>query len=304
MSEFNHKVNVNEENNRIDKLLTELEADVSRAQIQTWIKDGLVTVNGDRVKPNYRLEVDDAIQWQKPEEEIIKIEPEPIPLDIIYEDDDLLVVNKEKGMVVHPAKAHQSGTLVNGLLHHTNQLSTINGEHRPGIVHRIDQDTSGLLVIAKNDTSYKALADQLQKRTLKRTYLALVHGAIPHEYGTIEAPIGRNPKDRKNMTVVTGGRDAVTYFEVIERINQKFTLIKCSLKTGRMHQIRVHLKYIGFPIVGDLKYGQNKTFKDDGQALHAHEIGFIHPRTEKWMDFEVGPPQSFENYLLKAKESY
>lgn len=304
MTKFKHTVVETEVNNRIDKLLTHLESETSRAQIQNWIKDGLVTVNGEQVKANYRLEADDEIVWEKAEEEAIEITPESLPLDIVYEDEDLLVVNKEKGMVVHPSKAHQTGTLVNALLNHTDQLATINGTHRPGIVHRIDRDTSGLLVVAKNDECYQALAKQFQERTIKRSYLALVHGAIPHEYGTIEAPIGRDPKDRKNMTVLTEGREAVTYFEVVERINQQFTVIKCSLKTGRTHQIRVHLKYIGFPVVGDTKYGQKKTFQDDGQALHAQELGFEHPRTKEWMDFEVAPPESFNNYLLKAQETY
>ena len=304
MTNFIHHVTEVEANTRVDQLLTQLVEGVSRAQIQTWIKSGLVMVNGKQVKANYRVQEKDQLGWNEPEKESIKIEPEAIPLDIIFEDDDLLVVNKPKGMVVHPAVGHQSGTLVHALLHHTDKLTTINGEDRPGIVHRIDRDTSGLLVVAKTDDAYLSLAEQLKKREVKRSYLALVHGAIPHEYGTIEAPIGRNPKDRQSMAVVSGGKEAVTYFEVVERINQKFTIVKCSLKTGRTHQIRVHLKYIEFPIVGDPKYGRKKTIQADGQALHAYEIGFNHPRTNEWMHFEIEPPKSFDDYVEKARESY
>ncbi|HHU20058.1 MAG TPA: RluA family pseudouridine synthase [Bacilli bacterium] len=304
MTNFIHHVTEVEANTRVDQLLTQLVEGVSRAQIQTWIKSGLVMVNGKQVKANYRVQEKDQLGWNEPEKESIKIEPEAIPLDIIFEDDDLLVVNKPKGMVVHPAVGHQSGTLVHALLHHTDKLTTINGEDRPGIVHRIDRDTSGLLVVAKTDDAYLSLAEQLKKREVKRSYLALVHGAIPHEYGTIEAPIGRNPKDRQSMAVVSGGKEAVTYFEVVERINQKFTIVKCSLKTGRTHQIRVHMKYIEFPIVGDPKYGRKKTIQADGQALHAYEIGFNHPRTNEWMHFEIEPPKSFDDYVEKARESY
>ncbi|NMA89892.1 MAG: RluA family pseudouridine synthase [Amphibacillus sp.] len=304
MTKYTHVVDLEQANTRIDKLLSDIINDTSRAQIQNWIKSGLVTVNDSEVKANYRVQENDQVVWELPEEESIKVEPEAIPLDIIFEDDDLLIVNKPKGMVVHPSVGHQTGTLVNALLHHTKQLTTINGEDRPGIVHRIDRDTSGLLIIAKTDQAYESLAQQLKDREAQRTYLALVHGAIPHEYGTIDAPIGRNPKDRQSMAVVNNGKEAITYFEVIERINQKYTLIKCSLKTGRTHQIRVHLKYIGFPIVGDPKYGRKKTFQEDGQALHACELGFRHPKTNEWMHFEVEPPQSFINYLNKAKESY
>ena len=304
MTNYTHNVTLTEANTRVDQLLTHLVKDVSRAQIQAWIKLGLITVNEKQVKANYRVQENDQITWNKPEKESIKIEPEAIPLDIIFEDDDLLVVNKPKGMVVHPATGHQSGTLVHALLHHTDQLTRINGEDRPGIVHRIDRDTSGLLVVAKTDDAYLSLAEQLKKREAKRSYLALVHGAIPHEYGTIEAPIGRNPKDRQSMAVVSTGKEAITHFEVVERINQKFTIVKCTLKTGRTHQIRVHMKYIGFPIVGDPKYGRKKMNHADGQALHAYEIGFNHPRTNEWMHFEIDPPKSFEHYVEKAREIY
>lgn len=304
MNSNEYVIESTDENVRIDKLISTLITDISRAQIQDWIKAGLVKVNGKEVKANHRCQVGQVVVWEEPEPEIIKVEPEPLSLDIVYEDDDVIVVNKRKGMVVHPATGHYSGTLVNGLLFHTKQLSTLNGERRAGIVHRIDRDTSGLLIVAKNDQAHQELAKQLQERKVKRSYLALVHGAIPHEYGTIEAPIGRNPKDRQSMAVVSNGKEAVTHFEVVERVNQKFTLIRCELETGRTHQIRVHMKYIGFPIVGDPKYGQRKTLKEDGQALHAQELGFEHPRTKEWLHFKVDPPESFNKYLAKARESY
>ena len=299
-----HTIESNQSNLRVDKVISNLLTGVSRAQIQNWIKSGLVKVDGQIVKANYRCQVGQILTWKEPEPEKLIVEPEDLPLDIIYEDEDLLVINKRKGMVVHPATSHNSGTLVNALLFHLEKLPTLRGETRPGIVHRLDRDTSGLLVIAKNDMTHQALVKQLQDRKVKRSYLALVHGAIPHEYGTIEAPIGRNPKNRQTMAVVTGGKEAITRFEVIERINQKFTLIKCELETGRMHQIRVHMKYIGFPIVGDLKYGKTKTIKEDGQALHAGELGFEHPRTKEWLEFKADPPASFNKYLSKAKEIY
>ncbi|MBU5594626.1 RluA family pseudouridine synthase [Amphibacillus sp. MSJ-3] len=299
-----HVIDSANENIRIDKLLSKLLTDSSRAQIQNWIKAGLVKVNGKIVKANYRCQTGQIVTWEEPEVEEIQIEPESLNLDIIYEDNDIIIVNKRKGMVVHPASGHRSGTLVNGLLFHTEHLSKVNGEIRPGIVHRIDRDTSGLLIVAKNDQAHLALADQLKQRKVKRSYLALVHGAIPHEYGTIKAPIGRNPKDRQSMSVVSNGKEAVTHFEVIERINQKFTLIRCKLETGRTHQIRVHMKYIGFPIVGDPKYGQRKSIKGDGQALHAEALAFQHPQTKEWLEFKVDPPASFNHYLAKARESY
>ncbi|WP_067838770.1 RluA family pseudouridine synthase [Amphibacillus sediminis] len=299
-----HVVSTEEASTRLDKLLTTILSDLSRAQIQNWIKDGHVLVNQKVVKSNYRCEAGAQITWQEPEPERLEIQPENIELDIIFQDQDLLVVNKPKGMVVHPSAGHYSGTLVNALLYHCDDLSGINGVIRPGIVHRIDRDTSGLLMVAKNDFTHQGLADQLKNKTVKRSYLALVHGAIPHEYGTIEAPIARNPQDRQSMAVVTGGREAVTHFEVLERINQQYTLVKCVLETGRTHQIRVHMKYIGFPLVGDPKYGQRKTLSANGQALHAQELGFEHPRTKEWLQFNVEPPKEFDELLKKVRQTH
>lgn len=289
-------------NIRIDRVLTNYLTDKSRAEIQAWIKSELVKVDGEPIKANYRCAEGQVVTWEEPEEETIEIKAEKLSLDIIYEDDDILVVNKEKGMVVYPTASHPTGTLVNGLVAHTKSLSTLSGEVRPGIVHRLDRDTSGLIVVAKHNEAHESLVKQFQDRKVKRSYLALVHGAIPHEYGTIEAPIGRDPNNRQDMTVVSSGKDAVTRFEVIERIDHQYSLIKCQLETGRTHQIRVHMKYIEFPIVGDMKYGQTKTIKGDGQALHAVELAFEHPTTKEWIEFKVDPPKSFQNYLNKARQ--
>lgn len=287
---------------RIDKVLTEIIEEASRSQIQTWIKEGHVLVNESTVKSNYKCEEGDTITWQAPEPETIDLVAEDIPLDIIYEDKDLIVVNKPRGMVVHPSAGHRGGTLVNALLHYCDDLSGINDVIRPGIVHRIDRDTSGLLMVAKNDQAHRALAEQLEAKTVKRSYEAIVHGAVPHEYGTIDAPLGRDPKDRQKIAVVSGGKAAITHFEVIERIGDKFTHVKCVLETGRTHQIRVHMKYIGFPLVGDPKYGPRKIIAMGGQALHAKELGFEHPRTKEWMHFEVEAPKDFQEGLKKIKE--
>ncbi len=223
---------------------------------------------------------------------------------MVYEDADVVVVNKPKGMVVHPSVGHPNGTLVNALMYHIKDLSGIHDVVRPGIVHRIDKDTSGLLMVAKNDHAHQSLAQQLKDKTVKRSYIALVHGDIPHEYGTIDAPIGRDTKDRQKMTVVTGGKEAVTHFEVLERIGQQYTVIKCVLETGRTHQIRVHMRYIGFPLVGDPKYGHRKSIDTEGQALHAQEIGFHHPTTEEWLTFTSEPPKILTDTLENLRQSY
>ncbi|MFB1049641.1 RluA family pseudouridine synthase [Paraliobacillus sp. JSM ZJ581] len=287
---------------RIDKVLSNVLPDTSRSQIQTWIKEGYCLVNQKQVKANYNCLTNDVINWEVPESEPIHIIPENIPLEIIYQDEDVLVVNKPRGMVVHPSAGHSNGTLANALIYHCKELSGINGVTRPGIVHRIDRDTSGLLMIAKNDQVHQQLAKQLQAKTVKRSYEAIVHGAVPHEYGTIEAPISRDTKDRQKMAVMSGGKEAVTHFEVIERISDRFSYVKCVLETGRTHQIRVHMKYIGFPLVGDPKYGPRKTLKIGGQALHARELGFEHPTTKEWMHFQVEPPKIFLDTLAKVKE--
>ncbi|MDO5360799.1 MAG: RluA family pseudouridine synthase, partial [Jeotgalicoccus sp.] len=257
---------------------------------------GHITVNGKTVKPNYKVKEGDNIELLERENVEADIVPENLNLDIVYEDDDVAVVNKDRGMVVHPAVGHASGTLVNGLMGQLDNLSGINGELRPGIVHRIDKDTSGLLMVAKHDVAHRHLVDQLVEKSVTRKYTALVHGVIPHNLGTIEAPIGRNPKERQDMAVVDDGKDAVTHFNVIERF-ENFTLIECILETGRTHQIRVHMKYIGYPLAGDPKYGPRKTLEVGGQLLHAGVLGFTHPKTEEYMEFKKELPAYFTDVL-------
>lgn len=281
---------------RIDKVIAELNEQWSRSQVQQWLKEGRVLVNGKAVKPNYKCHVDDEVVISIPDPEPLDVEPEPIPLDIYYEDADVLVVNKPRGMVVHPAPGHMHGTLVNALLAHCKDLSGINGVLRPGIVHRIDKDTSGLLMVAKNDLAHESLVNQLVNKTVTRKYQAIVHGVIPHDYGTIDAPIGRDPRDRQSMAVVENGKEAVTHFRVLERF-EHYTFVECQLETGRTHQIRVHMKYIGYPLAGDPKYGPRKTLPIDGQALHAGVLGFHHPRTGEYLQFEAPIPHEFERLL-------
>lgn len=280
---------------RIDKELAHHLTDVSRSQLQKWIEDGNVTVNGETVKPKYKLAVGDLVEVQPEKPQKIDLEPENIPLDIVYEDDDVIVVNKPQGMVVHPAPGHPNHTLVNALLYHS-PLSTINGEFRPGIVHRIDKDTSGLLMVAKNDLAHRSLAAQLKTKTNEREYVALVHGVIKEERGTIDAPLGRSKKERKKQAVVEDGRHAVTHFKVLERFKH-YTLVSCRLETGRTHQIRVHMKYIGHPLAGDPIYGPRKTLPGNGQYLHARLLGFKHPRTGKQMTFTTPLPEYFQKML-------
>ncbi|MDN7226025.1 RluA family pseudouridine synthase [Planococcus liqunii] len=286
---------------RIDKAVSSIDEDWSRSQIANWVKDGAVKVNGETVKPNYKVRLDDIIIVSPPLLEELDVVPEDLNLEITYEDADVLVVNKPRGMVVHPAPGHANGTLVNGLMFHCKDLSGINGVARPGIVHRIDKDTSGLLMVAKNDVAHTSLVDQLVKKTVTRKYVALVHGHIPHDKGTIEAPIGRDSKDRQKMAVIDKGKHAVTHFRVLERFGN-FTLVECRLETGRTHQIRVHMKYIGFPLVGDPKYGPKKTMDIGGQALHAEVIGFDHPRTGEYLEFSAEPPTQFAELLESLRE--
>ena len=288
---------ITDQTGRIDKVLTTLEPGITRSQLKNLINDGHVTVNGQAVKPKYKVQAGDKISLVKPEPQSLELTPENIPLDIVYEDDDVIVVNKPQGMVVHPAPGHPDHTLVNALLYHS-PLSTINGTFRPGIVHRIDKDTSGLLMVAKNDLAHQSLAEQLRNKTNKREYLALVYGQIKEDEGTIDAPLGRNPQDRKKQAVVKGGRHAVTHFKVIKRYDN-FTLVKCILETGRTHQIRVHMKYIGHPLVGDPLYGPRKVIGKDGQFLHAALLGFKHPRTGKELVFEAPLPENFQKMLDK-----
>ncbi|NNU95178.1 RluA family pseudouridine synthase [Anoxybacillus sp. EFIL] len=281
---------------RIDKIIAGLNEQWSRSQVQQWLKEGHVLVNGKAVKPNYKCHVDDEVVISIPNPEPLDVEPESIPLDIYYEDADVLVVNKPRGMVVHPAPGHMRGTLVNALLAYCQDLSGINGVLRPGIVHRIDKDTSGLLMVAKNDLAHESLVNQLVNKTVTRKYHAIVHGVIPHDYGTIDAPIGRDSRDRQSMAVVENGKEAVTHFRVLERF-EHYTYVECQLETGRTHQIRVHMKYIGYPLAGDPKYGPRKTLPIDGQALHAGVLGFHHPRTGEYLQFEAPLPHEFERLL-------
>ncbi|AUB52587.1 RluA family pseudouridine synthase [Enterococcus mundtii] len=295
------KATIKEEKGRIDKVLTALFADHSRSQVQQWLKDGAVSVNGEPVKANYKVKSADAIIVEVPEPEELEIVAEDLPIEIVYEDDDVAVVNKPQGMVVHPSAGHAQGTLVNALMYHMKNLSSINGVIRPGIVHRIDKDTSGLLMIAKNDQAHEALAQQLKDKTSLRKYIALVHGVIPHEKGTINAPIGRSKVDRKIQAIREDGKPAVTHFTVLERF-ENFTLVELQLETGRTHQIRVHMKYIGYPLAGDPVYGPKKTLKGNGQFLHAKLLGFTHPQTNERMTFEAPLPEVFEKTLEKLRK--
>ncbi|CAH1204649.1 Ribosomal large subunit pseudouridine synthase D [Paenibacillus allorhizoplanae] len=285
-------------NERIDKFITEaLEEDISRTLVQQWVKDGHVKVNGKAVKPNYKLSLQDVIALVIPEPQGVELLAENIPLNVVYEDSDVIVINKQRGLVVHPAPGHYSGTLVNALMYHCKDLSGINGELRPGIVHRIDKDTSGLIMSAKNDKAHASLAEQLKAHTVNRKYIALVHGYIQHDQGTIDAPIGRDSHDRKMYTVTEkNSKTAVTHFVVLERFGD-FTLVELKLETGRTHQIRVHMKFIGHPLVGDPMYGKSKGMLMDGQALHAAILGFKHPRTGEWMQFEAPIPPDMENLI-------
>ncbi|MFB4330650.1 RluA family pseudouridine synthase [Paenibacillus sp. CR_12] len=283
---------------RIDKYITEnLGEDVSRSQVQLWIADGHVSVNNGPIKSNYKVSQGDRIVLKVPEPSAVEIIPEDIPLEIAFEDGDVIVVNKPRGMVVHPAPGHSSGTLVNALMFHCKDLSGINGELRPGIVHRIDKDTTGLIMAAKNDKAHASLAAQLKEHSVNRRYLALVHGNISHDQGTIDAPIGRDAQDRKLYTVTDrNSKHAVTHFTVVERFGD-YSLLELKLETGRTHQIRVHMKYIGHPLVGDPVYGKSKGIKLNGQALHAAVLGFVHPSTGDYKEFSAPMPSDMNELL-------
>ena len=287
---------------RLDKYLMGL-LDISRSKAQKLIDNGNILVNGNVSKSSYSIKLDDVIEVVSMEDEKVEILPENIKLDIIYEDDYLIVVNKPSGMVVHPGNGHYSGTLVNALMYHCNSnLSSINGSVRPGIVHRIDADTSGLLLVAKNDMVHNDLAKQISEKSVVRKYISLVHGVINEDSATVDAPIGRDKSDRKKMCVTAdNSKDSVTHLRVLERYEDA-TLIECKLETGRTHQIRVHMEYIKHPVVNDPVYGFNKLEdKDFGQMLHAKEIGFVHPITHEFMDFEVDVPDKFKEILNKYK---
>lgn len=286
---------INDTTGRLDKIVSELDPSISRSRAKNLIDDGHILVNGTFEKPKYKVKQNDRISIEDAKPQPIDLVPENIPLDIVFEDDDVIVVNKPQGMVVHPSPGHPDHTLVNALLYHS-PLSTINGEYRPGIVHRIDKDTSGLLMVAKNDAAHKYLSQQLKEQKSLRKYIALVHGRIGEDSGVVNAPIGRSPKDRKKQAIVSDGRHAVTHFEVLERFSD-YTLISCRLETGRTHQIRAHMKYIGHPIVGDPLYGPRKTIKGNGQFLHAQELGFEHPKTHELMIFSAPLPPIFEKTL-------
>ncbi|WP_079508368.1 RluA family pseudouridine synthase [Mesobacillus jeotgali] len=303
MEKMEHIISEEQAGDRIDKIISTLDPEWSRSQVQQWIKDGSVLVNGVQVKTNYKCSLNDRLEIIIPDPEVLDVIPEEMDLEIFYEDQDVLVVNKPKGMVVHPAPGHMTGTLVNGLMAHCKDLSGINGVLRPGIVHRIDKDTSGLLMVAKNDLSHESLVNQLVAKTVTRKYKALVHGNIQHDHGTIDAPLGRDPKDRQSMTIVDKGKHAVTHFNVLERFKD-FTLVECQLETGRTHQIRVHMKYIGFPLAGDPKYGPKKTLDIGGQALHAGVLGFDHPRTGEYIEFEAPMPEYFIDLLNDLRENH
>ncbi|WNS77104.1 RluA family pseudouridine synthase [Bacillus sp. DTU_2020_1000418_1_SI_GHA_SEK_038] len=301
MEKMEHIIPEEQTGERIDKVLTSLNEEWSRTQVQLWIKDGHVLINGQKIKTNYKCNRNDQIVIQIPEPEELDVVPEEMDLEIFYEDQDVLVVNKPKGMVVHPAPGHLTGTLVNGLMAHCKDLSGINGVMRPGIVHRIDKDTSGLLMVAKNDLAHESLVNQLVEKTVTRKYKAIVHGVIPHDYGTIDAPIARDQKDRQSMAVTDNGKKAVTHFHVLDRFND-YTFIECQLETGRTHQIRVHMKYIGYPLVGDPKYGPRKTLDLGGQALHAGILGFVHPRSGEYLEFEAPLPDYFGQLIEQLQK--
>ena len=288
---------VEEEGIRIDRYLSE-RLDLSRTRIQELCKDEKILVNGNPVKSSYKVELEDEIIVEIPEAEPIDVLPEDIPLDILYEDEDVIVINKPKGMIVHPAPGIYTGTLVNALLYHCKDLSGINGKLRPGIVHRIDKDTSGCIIACKNDNAHQAISKQLENKTCHREYRAIVSGNIPHDHGLIDAPIGRDPKDRQKMVVTDkNAREARTHFSVLERFKD-CTYVDCTLETGRTHQIRVHMKYIQHPVLGDLKYGSPcKYMETNGQVLHAYQITFVHPTTQKEMTFQAPLPVYFESLL-------
>lgn len=283
---------------RIDSYLAE-ELDLSRSKIQKLIKEKKVLVNGKEVNSSYSIRVNDEIEVNDNLDYEIKVEPENIPLDIVYEDDDLLIINKESGMVVHPAPGHYSGTLVNALLY---KYPSLQGEGlRPGIVHRLDKDTSGLMIVAKNDWSLEKLSTMISAKSVERKYLAIVDGVIKHETGEIDAPIGRDLNNRQKMAVTDiNGKEAITHFKVLERFKNN-TLVECVLETGRTHQIRVHMAYIGYPVTNDPLYGKGRT-TEFGQMLHSYSIKFKHPRTNKELEFEVGLPKEFQDKLEELRK--
>lgn len=307
MEEFTNSVIDQEQaRQRLDLFLTKVCPELTRTYIQKLIEDGQVQVNHNNSKANYKLKEGDLVELQVPAPEALEATPEDIPLEVLYEDRDVIVVNKPQGMVVHPAHGHYTGTLVNALLFHCRDLSGINGIMRPGIVHRIDKDTSGVIMAAKNDQAHLSLAEQIKEHTVTRLYKALVHGHIKEETGLVDAPIGRDEIDRKKMAVtLKNSKEAITRYRVIERFSN-FTLVEAKLETGRTHQIRVHMAYLGYPVVGDPVYGPKKApFKLAGQLLHAEVLGFKHPRTQEYLEFSAPLPSymaAIIEQLRKNKE--
>lgn len=288
---------------RLDKYLAIILPDLTRTRLQQFITEGHVLVNSATQKNSYKVQRDDLIEIELPEDKQMEILAEDIPLDIVYEDADVVVINKANGMIVHPSVGVTTGTLVNALLYHCQDLSGINGVIRPGIVHRIDKETTGLLMVAKNDDAHHDLSDQLREHSVARTYIALVHGEINHEFGTIDAPIGRDTKDRQRMMVTDhNSKQAKTNFKVIERFKD-MTLLECRLETGRTHQIRVHMAFIGHPVYGDPKYGHRRDNHEFGQYLHAMSLEFVHPTTKEVMEFDSPLPEEFERMLKELREA-
>lgn len=298
------KIKAEFEKERLDHFVhAHMMSDASRSFIQSMIKDGYIKVNQHVVKTGYSLKENDLITIEEVEPKTLDLEPVDLKLDIIYEDDDLLVINKPSGLVVHPASSYHEPTLVHGLLHQSDRLSSINGVIRPGIVHRIDKDTSGLLVVAKHDESHKILSESLQTHDIKRRYLAIVYHPFKEVSGKVNAPIGRNPKNRLKMAVIEDGKPAVTHFKVLLNFDD-YALISCELETGRTHQIRVHMAYIGHPIIGDPLYGPKQIIGEDGQFLHATELSFEHPIKKEHMTFKVDMPQSFIDFIRTFKPDF
>ena len=300
--EYRFVVTEESENTRIDSTLSFLLPDKSRSYIQKIIKDGAILVNGKGVKQSYTLKADDEIVCNIPEAKELEVEPENMDLDIVYEDSDIIIINKPKDMVVHPAPGHMSGTLVNGILYHCKDLSGINGVLRPGIVHRIDKDTTGLLIICKNDNSHNSIAAQLKEHSAERTYHAICHGVLKDDEGVIDAPLGRSANDRKKMAIVPGGKRAVTHYTVLERFKNA-TYVKLNLETGRTHQIRVHMASLGHPLLGDPVYGRgDDKYLRFGQLLHAKTLGVVHPSTGEFIQFDSSLPEYFMEILEKLKK--
>lgn len=285
---------------RVDKFIAS-NTNKSRGEVQKYFTESTVLINGKVAKPSQSVKSGDLVEFETIEIVESTIEKQNIPLEIVYEDSDVIVVNKPSGMVVHPANGHYKDTLVNALMYHCTDLSTINGEIRPGIVHRIDKDTSGLLVACKNDLSHNSIAAQLKAKTSTRKYIAIVYGNFEHNYGKIDAPIARDPQNRLKMAVVKGGKESITTFKVLERYGD-YTLLELKLETGRTHQIRVHMAYIGHPVLGDPLYGPKKVIGINGQYLHAKTLGFVHPRTNEYMEFTSELPDFFQEMIEEIKK--